>query len=456
MLYKGCSQFLTRSAGKLRSLQCSLCLSICHGHFLVRYSLGMPDTTDFFADQGPEFAPPPDRLELVAGVVVATVGKPTVAQRRFNQLMAAIDAARTESEAMRRCVDAHRAPHHQAMHRLTNEALQLQKSMVMFLDTRLQARGLTVNQTRQITRILLSLCEELEPMQDPAIAAVLARHRSPEDVADREREDALAAQEAKELVEGYLGKDLGGQDFSSPEEVLRAAMEQLRAQEAARVAKRNAKREAKRDAKRQAKKTQTGPNAREQTFAQNQTDAQGALRTLYRQLASALHPDRAADAADRDRKTTLMKEVNAAYERKDLTALLRLQLTEAQVDTSRHAALSDDKLQAMCVLLTEQHKALQQDIYSQRMALAHEFAYAPHRMFTEAQLLAVLRDAQQDLQDEVNAMRQDLAEVQNDAAFKAWLKEQTRVAKALQREADRAMDIEMHIGGGIFGRMRRR
>ena len=68
-------------------------------------------------------------------------------------------------------------------------------------------------------------------------------------------------------------------------------------------------------------------------------------------------------------------------------------------------------------------------------------------MFKEADLLAVLRDAQQDLQNEVAALRHDLDAVQNDAAFKTWVKEQTRVAKAQQRQADRAMDMEMHMGG---------
>ncbi|MBL8364107.1 MAG: hypothetical protein JNN14_02375, partial [Comamonas sp.] len=50
----------------------------------------MAETNDLFADQGPAFAPQPDRLEIVAGKVVASMNKPSAAQKRFNTLMARI------------------------------------------------------------------------------------------------------------------------------------------------------------------------------------------------------------------------------------------------------------------------------------------------------------------------------------------------------------------------------
>ncbi len=80
--------------------------------------------------------------------------------------------------------------------------------------------------------------------------------------------------------------------------------------------------------------------------------------------------------------------------------------------------MSDEKLQAMCVLLTEQHKALQEDIYSQRMEMAHEFGYAAHRKFREEELCALIREAQQELQAEAAFMRRDVAAVQDDKVFK--------------------------------------
>ena len=400
----------------------------------------MPDTPDLFADLGPEFAPPTTRNAVVPGLVISNFGKPTAAQKRFNKLVASIDATRQESETLRRVVDTHRPAHQQAMQALVHEITQLQKSMLVFLDTRLQAKGLTATQKQHASRILLSLCEQLAHLEDDTIDAVLARYVSPDDVAERAQEEAQAALEAKEFMEGYLGKGFAGQDFKTPEEVLRAAMEHEHAQATARAEKR------------QAKKAQRAPNAREQAAAQKQLDAQGALRTIYRQLVSALHPDRASDAADRDRKTALMKAVNTAYERKNLPELLRMQLAVEQVDASKLAAMSDEKIQAMCVLLAEQFKALQEDVQSQRMELAHHFGYAPHVRFREDDLKEAMAYQQQTLQDEADFMREDLASVQDDKTFKAWLKEQTRITKAAQRDAEASIGMD----DIIFEMMRRR
>jgi len=49
----------------------------------------------------------------------------------------------------------------------------------------------------------------------------------------------------------------------------------------------------------------------------------GGLRDVFRRLVHALHPDRAKDAADQQRRTAVMKELTRAYEAGDLAALLR-------------------------------------------------------------------------------------------------------------------------------------
>ena len=50
---------------------------------------------------------------------------------------------------------AQRPAHYQTMQVLSTEVVQLQKSMVMFLDARLQVKGLTASQKQQASRILL-------------------------------------------------------------------------------------------------------------------------------------------------------------------------------------------------------------------------------------------------------------------------------------------------------------
>lgn len=400
----------------------------------------MPKKPDLFADQGPEFAPIPARLEVVAGVVVANMGKPTAAQKRFNKLMASIEATRAESEVVQRVADAQRPAHLQTMQQLGKQVLQLRKEMAQFLDQRLQIKGFTANQKKQILRIVLSLCDQLAHLDDPELDEIVSRHRTAQDVAELEAEEAAAAMEAKSLMEDFLGEGFSSdQDFNNPEDVIKAAMDRMRAQEE------------EREAKRQARKAKKAPTARQQAAADLQINAQNALRTIFRQLASTLHPDREVDSVERARKTALMSEVNAAYDRKDLTALLRIQLQCELVDASKIGALSDDKLQAMCVLLDEQLVVMKNDLLSQRIALAQDFGYSSGGRFREADFVEVLREQQGALEQQADFMREDLAEVQDDKAFKAWLKLQTRLTKAHAREVEASMGMD----DLIFEMMRR-
>lgn len=391
----------------------------------------MTSTDDLFADQGPAFAPHPDRLEVVAGKVVASMAKPSATQKRFNTLMARIDAEHQLLQTLRHAMDTHVSAHAQAIHQLGTESMDLCKSMVVFLDQRLQdptkPKGLTANQRQQATRMLLMLCEQVQAQQDDAqIDAIVQRYAPQDEDEGRENDDQDMM---RYILESYVGKDFAkGREFDSPEDMLHAAMEHEQRKQAAA--------QAKRDAKRAERKAAKGPSAREQAAAQKEQDAQAALRTVYRQLASALHPDREGDAQLRARKTAVMSEVNAAYERKDLSTLLRIQLQEEMVDATKAASLSEDRLKAMCNLLTEQVRALERDNAQSRMDLEIQVGYPAWQRYDEATLLALLQEERADLEEEIAHMRADLQRVQDDKELKAWLKEQLRESKTHRRSAD--------------------
>lgn len=407
----------------------------------------MNRTDDLFADQGPAFAPAPDRLEIVAGMVVATMNKPSAAQKRFNTLMARIDAEQTQASTMRHAMETHGALHRQAMHEIGQRSQQLCKSMLLLLDARIQApskpQGLTANQKQQAIRMVLGLCDQLADVPDDDVQTVYQRYA---DVDDEEEDDEQARLEAQELLESYLGEDFAqGREFDSPEDVLRAAMEFEQKKHQAQQEKRNAKRAA--------RKAEKGPTAREQAAQQKELDAQNALRTVFRQLASALHPDREPDEALRKQKTTLMSEVNAAYERKDLSALLRIQLQAEMVDASKAAQLSEAKLKAMCDLLTEQLRALETDNLHLCQALHFEFGYRPSPRFNEAAFLAVLHAERSGLQDDLAHMQKELEQVQDAKMLKAWLKQQARLNK---QRAPYDPEFAMDLDDVLTAMMRRR
>lgn len=61
-------------------------------------------------------------------------------------------------------------------------------------------------------------------------------------------------------------------------------------------------------------------------------EGSGELRSLFRKLAAANHPDHTTDDRERVRRTHAMKELTLAYEAGDLAALLRLQAAERRGD----------------------------------------------------------------------------------------------------------------------------
>lgn len=409
----------------------------------------MSSTNDLFADQGPEFSPQPDRLEVVAGKVVATLNKPSAAQKRFNTLMERIDAGQCQAEALRRAIDTHGFLHRQAMHDIATESQRLCKRMVVFLDQRIHAPaipgGLTPRQKQQATHMLLGLCEQLAATQDEEVDALLTRYAQAGDDQDDDDEDAEAMEQATEMAESVFGADFAqGREFNSPEELMRAAMEFEQKRQQAQMDKR--------DAKRKARKAQSATAV---AAEQKQLDAQNALRTVYRQLASALHPDREPDAQARTRKTALMSEVNAAYERKDLSTLLRMQLQAEMVDAGKASQLSDARLKAMGDLLAEQVKALDMDNLNLRRGLEFEFGYSAHGQFDEASLLAAMQSGREEMEGDVAHMRADLAHLQanpkDDKSLKAWLKDQARASKAALR-ASQAFDMDDLLASMMRGR----
>ncbi|MDD2546872.1 MAG: hypothetical protein PHI55_11415 [Burkholderiaceae bacterium] len=394
----------------------------------------MPKDPELFADPGPEFSPQPDRLEVVAGKVVATMQQPSAAQKRFNTLMDKLQAEQGLADTLRQALDSQAPLHRQALREASDERQRLCRQMAFLLDAHLQApspsKGLTPTQKQQAQHLLGTLIAQLAPASDPELQALIARHAP--DGADGDADAAESAQQqAQELLDTFAGADFAqGRTFERPEDVIRAALEYEQAQAE------------KREAKRAARKAKKPPTARELAAQQKELDAQTALRTVFRQLASALHPDREPDEALRARKTTLMSQVNAAYERKDLSALLRIQLESEMLDAAKASALSEARLKAMCDVLAQQLKTLQQENGELRRGMEYEFGYPSHLRFNAKDWRATLQAALQDQQDALHQMRADLDAVQDAKALKSWLKSQVKVRKVRAQEVTLLDDIE--------------
>ncbi|CAN5391538.1 J domain-containing protein [soil metagenome] len=375
-------------------------------------------TPDLFADAAPGASPDTSgsALRLGGGKDAPRLSP---AQQRFNRLLGKIDKLKSQVADIQALTDTYRPLYERTLEPLRKQQKQSMRRMALWLDERLDGKGLSPAQKRATTEILCSLCETLAADGDAAMAA-LHDKRSPQSL--RQKEEAQAAA-MRAMIEGVLGEplDMDAHDESlDPMEALRRASHE-RLHEAAQAE------QAQHDAAQARKKKK--PTAAQRKAGQQQEDAETVLRQVYRQLASALHPDRERDPAEHQRKTALMSEANAAYARQDLVALLHMQLRLARTDTQDLLQQPEERIAAMSLLLKQQAAELEDELFGRQeqlgQALGLEFYQTPTAAMLQQQL-ALDEDA---LKDELAFMEEDLETVQNDAGFKRWLKMQANMSK---------------------------
>ena len=346
-------------------------------------------------------------------------------QKRFNELMARIEVLTHHIQRLQAWSDRHRHAHVQALFSSAQQTRALRKSLLLFLHEQLHSADLTAQQQRMARNKLHSLLEQLSPLADPQIQALAELYADDEVDQEEAEELAEAAERVRAKIEAALGQPIDNpSQYRTPEAMAAAGMRQWQRQQEAD--------DGRKAAKRAARKAKNKPLA-DKTELQ-QTDAKTTLRTIYRQLASALHPDREPDAQERARKTALMSEVNAAYDKADLTSLMRLQMQVIQVDTQATARMADDKLAAMCLLLKEQVSALEDDLDQMQFRLSRELCVPVRADADEAAMTQALQRLQADQRHEVESLEADLRRIGHAAELKRWLKEQAQMAKEKARQ----------------------
>jgi hypothetical protein len=374
---------------------------------------------------------------LALSIASATLGPE---QKLFNQLLAKIEAATRAMQDLSVLSQQHHVERAQKLAEPNRQVRQLNESLILLLDRRLQTpKGLSKKQQDNLRDIACAVADDLAGYGEASAEVQAAIDRLlPDDLPETgdgrkggqdaaSQRHAADMEELKSAMSGMLGVDLDGDaGLDSPEALMEALMRQMQAEQ---------EREQQRREARAAKRKKP---ARQLQAEQDSLDADAALRTIYRKLASALHPDREPNETERIRKTQLMGRVNAANDAKDLLALLRLQLEVEQIDPGAIARLADDKLRHYNRMLKEQLKTVQQELAMQQSRLRHEWQL-PYADLSAKTLQASLRLELQRLQRQIAAMRGDLRLMQDDKYLKAWAKEQVTMMDAPLGMADLAM-----------------
>ena len=357
----------------------------------------------------------------------------TPAQQRFNELLARIELLSGQIQRLEVWSDQHRYAHIQSLRESVQLAQAHRKSLLLFVHERLQTADFTDRQQRMARGLVRGLIDQLSASADPQVQALADLYVSEEDTQEAADEQAEAAQRLRERIEEALGQPLENpSQYQTPEEMMQAGMRQWQRQQQAddeRKAAKRAARKAQKQAQKAAQNKSAAAHGEVPVTRLREADAKSAIRTIFRQLASALHPDREPDEQARLRKTGLMSEVNAAYDRNDLTTLLRLQMQVTQASPQGTARMADDKLLAMCLLLKEQVAALEDDLEQLQSRLSRELCVPVRADIDEALLSQSLQRIQADQRYSADSLASDLRRIQNEAELKRWLKEQWQLAK---------------------------
>ncbi|XVJ70114.1 MAG: J domain-containing protein [Rhizobacter sp.] len=332
-------------------------------------------------------------------------------QKRFNKLVADIQAQRLLLAQWREFSDAHQA-------RVASEFVPLQDqlhhkrvAMAKVLDQALLHPSLGKTHRAKIQDILQNLLGELVmESDDPELVALHDKH-SEMSLQEMQADDMELTQA---FASDFFGMDLDGHDAQTPEELAQQIQQKLH--ERAQLQEDSA--HEKKPTRKKSAKTMAAEEKREQA-AQAATQS---LREVYRKLASALHPDREPDAMRRDQKTALMKRVNTAYEASDLLALLELQLEIEQIDTEVLAGLSDERVQHFNVVLADQLKQLQEELFHTTQPFAAMLTRWGRQSLSPAMVQRVLDDDLKDLNHTLQQVQADLERFQDIKQLKASLR----------------------------------
>lgn len=166
------------------------------------------------------------------------------------------------------------------------------------------------------------------------------------------------------------------------------------------------------------------------------TAPEQALRRLYRQLASALHPDRETDAARKAHKTALLQRANKAYAAHDLHALLSLQLEAALIDPAELAALAEAQFKEYAAVLRQQLRDTEDRIRGIEYDLSDAYAMLRGGKVTPERLRAAFDLALEDFDEECANLEALLERAHEPRAIKSWLRREEKLGQQQDIDAD--------------------
>lgn len=327
-------------------------------------------------------------------------------QDRFRYLIDQIEKMRRARADWDELVVAFKASDAERVHPLRATLKQVTRETVFLIDRLLDQKGWSKADQGALKDIACHTAEALlrANPHDTEIRTIFDRYSSLsfQEMKQEELEDLK--QDAKE----YMGIDLD--DVESEDDLVERVYEHMKNDEA-------------RQREPSAEHRKSPGQQRVEASAQA---AKQFLREIYRKLASAVHPDREADAARRAEKTELMQQINRAYATNDLLTLLEAQLRLELIDPDHVTKISGKRLQQFNRLLSQQLEAAKAELRSLQDAFRMDHGLQHGQAINARDLHLVTQRRARELRAHIQQQKRFLEVLANKSATKRWLKEQRR------------------------------
>ena len=356
-------------------------------------------------------------------LIVAAADVPlTPAQRKFNQLVRKIGEARGELLAWQEQAPLFAQAHARRVRPLLKDLAGCRHAVVVKLDALLAQGRWTKAECATMRGMVCEVAAMLieDEATEDAVAAELKALHDKHAQTDFDTGNRAAMAAMKSLFETMSGVPLGDDDFESEKELISRARERL-----------HASRDGAAPAEPPRGKRQTAQQRRREAEAQQATKS---VRDVFRKLVSALHPDRASDAADLAQRTALMQRVNRAYETQDLLALFALQLEIEQVDATHLAQATAERAHHYNQVLAAQLRELKAEVEAREIAFCMQFGIDIELRLLPHKLGKLLHQQQAELAEALAEARLDLRRLDDPAAARRWLKQMRQEHQAFGNE----------------------
>jgi hypothetical protein len=314
------------------------------------------------------------------GLVISKVGKKTLSknQQEFNKLTLRIEKLQKEIEKKQDKFDLAMKMYGKDLYPLKAALMVERRENVIVLWGHFKAKKLAQRDQQMLKLIireqLQTIFEELTGMPDDTIKQIFNELEGEDyDKALEQEKD-----EVKKQMKAALKKmkvDISDIDTNDIDELQKKIFEHNAKMNNAQDEKINTINQFQKEKKKSAKQIEAEKiqEAAEELKKKN-------IGTIYKQLAKLFHPDLEQDEERKAEKMLLMQELTAAYEAKNLHALLTLELKWIHKENDHLESLTEEKLAVYLQILKEQIADLnfqkQEIVYQpQYSVLVQEFGW---------------------------------------------------------------------------------